>query len=63
MNTEELDEQSGCQTGCCGPAAAQPTRRTERPGRNDLCWCGSGNKYKKCCMRADQASACITSVA
>jgi len=19
------------------------------PGRNDLCWCGSGRKYKKCC--------------
>jgi uncharacterized protein YecA (UPF0149 family) len=18
------------------------------PGRNDLCWCGSGKKYKKC---------------
>ena len=21
------------------------------PGRNDPCWCGSGNKYKKCCGR------------
>ena len=20
----------------------------KRPGRNDLCWCGSGKKYKKC---------------
>ncbi|WFE52723.1 SEC-C domain-containing protein [Micromonospora sp. WMMD1155] len=20
------------------------------PGRNDLCWCGSGTKYKKCCL-------------
>ncbi|MEH1169074.1 SEC-C domain-containing protein [Micromonospora sp. CPCC 205539] len=20
------------------------------PGRNDACWCGSGNKYKKCCL-------------
>lgn len=19
------------------------------PGRNEKCWCGSGNKYKKCC--------------
>src|SRR5262249_59916413 len=19
------------------------------PGRNDLCWCGSGKKFKKCC--------------
>ena len=21
---------------------------TPKPGRNDLCWCGSGKKYKKC---------------
>ncbi|MFC5922652.1 SEC-C domain-containing protein [Micromonospora vulcania] len=20
------------------------------PGRNDACWCGSGSKYKKCCL-------------
>ncbi|MEU7847617.1 SEC-C domain-containing protein [Micromonospora parva] len=20
------------------------------PGRNDTCWCGSGSKYKKCCL-------------
>jgi hypothetical protein len=20
------------------------------PGRNDSCWCGSGRKYKKCCL-------------
>jgi hypothetical protein len=23
---------------------------TVKPGRNDLCPCGSGNKYKKCCL-------------
>ena len=23
--------------------------RTEKPGRNDPCSCGSGKKYKKCC--------------
>ena len=27
-----------------------------RPGRNDLCYCGSGKKYKKCHMPADQAA-------
>ena len=32
------------------PASA-PTRRAEqRPGRNDPCPCGSGKKYKKCCL-------------
>ncbi len=24
-------------------------------GRNDLCWCGSGKKYKQCHMQSDQA--------
>lgn len=34
--------------------------RPERPkavalGRNDLCWCGSGKKYKKCHLPKDEA--------
>lgn len=27
-----------------------PIVRIERPGRNEHCWCGSGKKYKKCCL-------------
>lgn len=23
-------------------------------GRNELCWCGSGNKYKKCHLEEDE---------
>jgi hypothetical protein len=26
-----------------------------KPGRNDLCTCGSGKKYKKCCEATDRA--------
>jgi tetratricopeptide (TPR) repeat protein len=26
-------------------------------GRNDLCHCGSGKKYKKCCMATDETAA------
>jgi preprotein translocase subunit SecA len=26
-------------------------RHVEKIGRNDLCPCGSGKKYKKCCGR------------
>ena len=26
-------------------------------GRNDLCPCGSGKKYKRCCMARDEAAA------
>jgi preprotein translocase subunit SecA len=33
--------------------AVPPTQRTApaKVGRNDPCPCGSGKKYKKCCMR------------
>ena len=24
-----------------------------RPGRNEVCWCGSGTKYKKCHFHDD----------
>jgi hypothetical protein len=27
-----------------------------KPGRNNLCHCGSGNKYKKCCLAKDEAA-------
>ena len=28
-----------------------------RPGRNEPCHCGSGKKYKHCCLDKDEASA------
>ena len=31
------------------PATATVRRKTQKVGRNDLCPCGSGKKYKKCC--------------
>ncbi len=33
-----------------------PILRVERPGRNHHCWCGSGKKYKKCHLDADEAA-------
>jgi SEC-C motif-containing protein len=35
---------------------SRPARR-ELPGRNDPCWCGSAQKYKKCHLDADQIEA------
>jgi tetratricopeptide (TPR) repeat protein len=32
-------------------------------GRNDLCPCGSGKKYKRCCMATDEAAARATAAA
>jgi tetratricopeptide (TPR) repeat protein len=28
-----------------------------KPGRNDPCPCGSGNKYKRCCLAKDEAAS------
>ncbi len=30
---------------------------TARPGRNEPCHCGSGKKYKHCCLEKDEAAA------
>jgi hypothetical protein len=32
----------------------QPTRRAPRVGRNDPCPCGSGRKFKRCCLGRDR---------
>lgn len=37
-----------------GPA---PITREKKPGRNDPCWCGSGQKYKKCHLAQDEAQS------
>lgn len=29
----------------------EPIRAPKRPGRNDPCSCGSGQKFKRCCYR------------
>ena len=41
--------------------SSTPSRRCSRPavaeiGRNDPCPCGSGRKYKKCCLAKDEAA-------
>ncbi|NTW04869.1 MAG: preprotein translocase subunit SecA [Peptococcaceae bacterium] len=32
----------------------QPVRKDDKVGRNDICTCGSGKKYKKCCGKNQQ---------
>jgi len=34
------------------PVESEPQHLT--PGRNEQCWCGSGKKYKKCHLQADE---------
>ena len=47
------------ETGTGGPDKSvkrQPVRKTGKAGPNDPCPCGSGKKYKKCCMQKDKAT-------
>jgi hypothetical protein len=37
------------------PAAETIIRHQPKVGRNDPCPCGSGKKYKKCCMKAEES--------
>jgi preprotein translocase subunit SecA len=46
MRLQHGDETVGVNAGPGG--AGQSPDGTQRPGRNDPCWCGSGKKYKRC---------------
>jgi len=48
------------ETGATGSSESQvkkqPVRSSKKAGPNDPCPCGSGKKYKKCCMQKDKLS-------
>jgi len=47
------------ETGTSAPDKSvkkQPVRSEKKAGPNDPCPCGSGKKYKKCCMQKDKMS-------
>ena len=39
-----------------GTVKRQPVRKEKKAGPNDPCPCGSGLKYKKCCMHKDKTA-------
>ncbi|HMQ50894.1 MAG TPA: preprotein translocase subunit SecA [Anaerolineae bacterium] len=45
------------ETAGSSPEAPQPVRVSKTPGRNDLCYCGSGKKYKHCHEKLDRVGA------
>ncbi len=38
-------------------AKKKPVRRVEKVGRNDPCPCGSGKKYKNCCLKKEKSAS------
>lgn len=45
-----------CQTRLSCPRSMPQNIRMKKIGRNDPCPCGSGKKYKQCCLKKDQPS-------
>ena len=57
VKRERVAKETG--TGAANNAVVkkQPVRKAaSKVGPNDQCPCGSGKKYKKCCMQKDKAS-------
>lgn len=44
------EQRAGYYCERCYQGIVDPIRNTPRPGRNDPCPCGSGNKFKRCCL-------------
>jgi len=50
-NVEEVKATgTGGQGGSANSGPAGPAKKKQKVGRNDPCPCGSGKKYKRCCM-------------
>ena len=47
---QQLQFVMNCPPEYQGPLTPTIERETPKVGRNDPCPCGSGNKYKKCCL-------------
>jgi len=58
-NQEVKRQKVAKETAAAGTADSvvkqQPVRKDKKTGPNDPCPCGSGKKYKKCCMQKDKA--------
>ena len=51
---EKVARKSSASGADDGSLKATPVKAVKKPGRNDLCPCGSGKKYKRCCGRNEQ---------
>ena len=51
VKREKVAKETGTGAATNTPVKQQPVRKEKKIGPNDPCPCGSGKKYKKCCMR------------
>ena len=53
-NFDEAEAEAAKTPNGAAPQAHEPARARKTPGRNDLCYCGSGKKYKHCHEKLDK---------
>ncbi|MEF9952446.1 MAG: SEC-C metal-binding domain-containing protein, partial [Clostridium sp.] len=49
IERERVAEPTGASHGSGETAKKEPRKVADKAGRNDLCTCGSGKKFKNCC--------------
>ena len=57
VKRERVAKETGTAATTNAEVKKQPVRKTKKAGPNDPCPCGSGLKYKKCCMQKDKANS------
>ena len=54
VKRERVAKETGTAAATQSQVKKQPIRKDQKVGPNDPCPCGSGKKYKKCCMQKDK---------
>ena len=54
VKREKVAKETGTAAAVKSQVKAAPVRNTKKVGPNDPCPCGSGKKYKKCCMQKEK---------
>ena len=54
VKRERVAKETGTGATTNSEVKKQPVRKAKKPGPNEPCPCGSGLKYKKCCMQKDK---------
>ena len=57
VKREKVAKETGASGAPDKTVKKQPVRAANKIGPNDPCPCGSGKKYKKCCMQKDKAAS------
>ena len=54
VKREKVAKETGTAAAVNAEVKKQPVKKDKKIGPNDPCHCGSGKKYKKCCMQKDK---------